>query len=289
MKQLLFSFLVRLLRICISMTANKYNMGCQILSLQKRGIEKKECVFMRVLLASLCFMVVFCVNSWSIQKGDPALVGVWLCDEGSGKEILDSSGNDNNATGTFKWGEGKIDGGIEVSSGSVDVPTSDSVNSIVDEVTLAGWFRVDADSDTGIRRQNAYLLEDQSATETTPNAWAFGVWTPGVLVLWGKTEVKQKEWIHIAGTYDGKTMKLYLNGKLDAETPHTGSIQVPGDLLQLKYGSETYIGGMDEIVILNRAIDENEVKLLTKGWAESISVLGQDKMSLTWGKIKQIK
>jgi len=244
----------------------------------------KSSTIVSCLLAILCV----CNIARSLEPDDPALIGLWLCDEGNGNKILDSSGNENHATGTFEWGEGKFGDGIELSQGSVDVQTSDSVNSIVDQITIAGWFRIEADSDTGVRRQNAYLLEDQSATETIPDSWAFGVWTPGVIVLWGKTEVEQEEWTHIAGTYDGKSMKLYLNGQLDSEMANTGSIQVPADLLQLKYGPETYIGGMDEIVLFNRALDQNEVAALAKGWEAAMPVESVGQLSATWGRMKSL-
>ncbi|MGB9597924.1 MAG: hypothetical protein ACPL7B_16690, partial [Candidatus Poribacteria bacterium] len=96
------------------------------------------------------------------------LVGLWLLDDSSGNTVKDSSGNKNDASinGAFKWEKGKFDGCLVASgSGSIDVKTSDSINSVTDAVSVGGWFRVDADSDTGIRRQNAYLLEDQSSSE----------------------------------------------------------------------------------------------------------------------------
>jgi len=119
---------------------------------------------MKCLVTVACFLAILCVctASWSLDPDDPALVGLWLCDEGSGDAMIDSSGNGNDATGNFDWGEGKFGDGIAVSAGSVVVQTSDSVNSIKEALTVAGWFRVDSTSDTGIRRQNAFLLEDQS-------------------------------------------------------------------------------------------------------------------------------
>jgi len=257
---------------------------------------------MKYLATVACFLAVLCVCtvSWSLDPDDPALVGLWLCDEGKGDTIVDSSGNENDATGSFEWEEGKFGDCIVVGAGSVNVTTSDSVNSIKEALTVAAWFRIDAASDTGIRRQNAFLLEDQSTSEPVPDGWSFRIWTTSGLSpgAYGKTKLKLGEWYHIAGTYDGEVMKLYINGVEEKELltdggaafngEWTGDIMTPGDQLQLKYGSETYIGGMDEIVIYNRALSADEINQLVEGWELAISVASQGKLSSTWGAIKSL-
>ena len=129
---------------------------------------------MRKLLMAVfsVFLLCLCANSWSLDPEDPALVGLWLCDGGTGDTLEDSSGNGNDASGNFDWDEGKFDNGILISGGGITVPTSDSVDSIGEAMTVAAWFRVDSDSDTGIRRQNAFLLEDQSSSEPVPNGFS---------------------------------------------------------------------------------------------------------------------
>ena len=230
------------------------------------------------------------------------LVGVWLFDDGSGNTVKDFSGNKNDASinGAFKWEKGKFDGCLVASGGgSVDVKTSDSINSITEAVTIAGWFRVDGDSDTGIRRQNAYLLEDQSASEPVPDGWSFRIWTSSGLSpgAYGTTKVKKGEWTHIAGTYDGKTMKLYINGVEEKELKTdgnanfngewTGKIGVPADALQLKYGAESYTGGMDEIFLFNRALKQSEINDMMKGYKAALAVISaKEKLAYVWGGLK---
>lgn len=259
---------------------------------------------MKYLFTTACLLTValyVCTASWSLDPRDKAIVGLWLCDDGKGDTVTDSSGNENHGiiNGAFKWEKGKFDGCIvSPGSGSIDVKTSASINSIKDAVTIAGWFRVDGASDTGVRRQNAYLLEDQSTSEPVADGWSFRIWTTSGLSpgIYGPTKVKVGEWTHIAGTYDGEIMKLYINGveekdlKTDAgantDGGWSGQIQTPGDQLQLKYGSETYIGGMDEIIILSRALSADEVRQLMKGWKSVLSVESKDKLAVTWGAIK---
>lgn len=252
-------------------------------------------------LLCLLAMICICTASWALDPDDPALVGLWLCDEGSGDTLGDSSGNANDATGTFDWGEGRFGDGLLLSAGTVTVPTSDSINSVTDGLTIAAWFRVDADSNSGIRRQNAYLLEDQSDTEPVPHGFSFRIWTANGLSpgIYGQTELTQGEWYHIAGTYDGAIMKLYVNGDEEAELLDSvgagitgewaGDVAAPADELQLKYGAEVYIGGMDEIILFSRALTDAEIMALAGGWEAAKPVNGQDKLAATWGTIKRLE
>ncbi len=236
-------------------------------------------------------------------KKDPAIIGLWLFDEGSGTVVKDSSGNGNDGkiTGNFTWGAGKFGQAIIApGTGQIDVAVSPSLNKVTKAMTIAGWFRVDKDSDTGIRRQNAYLLEDQSASEPVPDGWSFRIWTTNGLSsgAYGTTKVEKGKWTHIAGTYDGKVMKLYINGVEEKELKTDGNanfngewagkIGTPGDILQLKYGSESYTGGMDEIVLFSRALSADEIKQLLKGWKSAMLVKPKDKLSITWGSIKSV-
>lgn len=257
----------------------------------------------KVMLFSI-LITVFIITSiaWSIDvKKDPAIIGLWLFDEGSGTVVKDSSGNGNDGkiTGNFTWGAGKFGQAvIAPGTGQIDVAASPSLNKVTKAMTIAGWFRVDKDSDTGIRRQNAYLLEDQSSSEPVPDGWSFRIWTTNGLSTgaYGTTKVEKGKWTHIAGTYDGKVMKLYINGveekslKTDGNANFngewSGDIGTPADNLQLKYGSESFTGGMDEIMLFSRALSASEIKELTSGALLTTAVNPNTKITSTWAVIK---
>jgi hypothetical protein len=251
------------------------------------------------------FMFVFIISTsvWAIDvKKDAALVGLWLFDDGSGTVVKDSSGNGNDGkiTGTFKWETGKFGGAlIAAGTGQIDVPKSASLDKVTKAMTIAAWYRIDAASDTGLRRPNAYLIEDQSTTEPVPDSFSFRIWTskglsPGI---YGKTKLQQKTWYHLAGTYDGTQMLLYINGVAESvvtdstgaaiDGKWSGDIGIPTDALQLKLGSETLVGGMDEIILFSRALTAKEIKELMVGAINPTAVSNYEKLTTKWAAIKR--
>ena len=82
-------------------------------------------------------------------------------------------------------------------------------------------------------------------------------------------------------------------GALDAGgkdwKPEWGGAIAPGSALQLKFGSESFTGGIDEIVICNRALEADEIGQLLIGWADAFAVEPQSKLVTTWSRIKAKK
>jgi hypothetical protein len=173
---------------------------------------------------------------------------------------------------------------------AVSVPITDSLNSLEKAMSLGGWFRIDEPSDTGHRRNASYLLEDQAGGEQNPDGWVFAVWTNdgGIGLAWGHKKVKPKVWTHIAGTYDGKMLSLYINGKLDVSVKKEGKISNPGNPLGLgKYGGETYVGGMDEVFLYDRALSTDELEAIMKSFEVAFAVESRSKLATCWASLKQ--
>lgn len=237
----------------------------------------------------VCLMVIGCaaiVMAAPVEKG---LIGLWLFDDGSGKD-LSGNGNDGTVDGGVKWTDGKFGKAMDVATSgqAMTISPSKSLDSIKDGITIAAWVMVNAVSDTGIRRDSCYLLEDQSTSETKPDAWSFRLWTPGLSPgLWGQAGLKMEEWHHLVATYDGKMMRLFVDGKLDTEEQYSGKVNVNANSLTIgKYSGETFIGAMDEVALYDRALTEDEVNILMGGWNTKLSVQPKCQFAITWGRIK---
>jgi hypothetical protein len=106
------------------------------------------------------------------------------------------------------------------------------------EFTVSSWI--------SIRKTTKYgciigLMEDNGDAETgwslgyTDDAFTFGLAGKGsddgngkMTYIKGKTTIEADRWYHVAATYDGRAMKLYVNGQLEAQSgEQSGDILYP--------------------------------------------------------------
>lgn len=76
-------------------------------------------------------------------------------------------------------------------------------------------------------------------------------------------------WYHLAGTYDGGTMRLYLNGSLVGSMPAAGGIgyhpQAPVAFGNMATDQRAFFGALDDIRLYDRPLDQAEVVDLVLG------------------------
>ncbi len=82
----------------------------------------------------------------------------------------------------------------------------------------------------------------------------------------GKTPIERNRWHYVAGTYDGETMRLYVDGKLDAEsTAQAGEILYPdkGRLAVAAFADDDELypleGALCEVKLYARAMPAEEI------------------------------
>jgi len=131
----------------------------------------------------------------------------------------------------------------------------------------------------------------------TYNQFSLAVSTEGAddgdgILTYLKTPVFEvNEWYHLVGTYDGSTMKIYVNGNLEGTSEvQSGDINYPDNIFLsigiYKDDNENFphTGMLDEVRLYERALTEAEV--LQNYAAQGLSVDTAGKLSLTWGEIK---
>jgi glucose/arabinose dehydrogenase/chitodextrinase len=196
------------------------------------------------------------------------LVAGYSFDAGSGSSVADVSGNGNTGASTAAtWVTGKY--GTALSFNGTDarvrVPASTSLN-VTSAMTLMAWIRPTADQSgwrTIIQREpDFYMLNASNASGPLRPA---GGGTTGGAFQWigGPTASPLNEWTHVALTYDGSGLRLYVNGTQVATTPAVGTIESTGNPLWIggnnPYG-EYFHGLIDEARIYDRALSATEIQ-----------------------------
>ncbi|MDA0168656.1 Ig-like domain-containing protein [Solirubrobacter taibaiensis] len=200
---------------------------------------------------------------------DPAgLVGAWGFEEAAGTSATDSSPAKNHGTITGATRvSGRHGGGLSfVNSGDwVTIPSHASLN-LGAAMTLEAWV-----NPTGFNYWHTVLLRERNA-----NAMAYGLYadndvdrasghvsTNGSEVHTnGTSTLPVNTWSHLAVTYDGSSLKLYVNGTLSSQRAVTGTID--SSTLPLRIGGnnvwgEYFRGVLDEIRVYRRALSAAEL------------------------------
>ena len=175
----------------------------------------------------MCKQFAFLICSIVLLAGaaQADLVGLWRFDEGSGTVAHDASGNGHHGTlvGDPKWTGGKIGGALDF-DGQNDVVELGAFDVVSSGITLAGWMRPESfaindgrvitkavewgendhwwmlstiSSGGEIRLRFRLKTEGQNTTTLIASS--------GALVV--------EQWQHAAATWDGTTMRLYLDGE----------------------------------------------------------------------------
>jgi len=218
-------------------------------------------------------------GTFSMNTSD--LVGYWKFDNGLGNDTYDYSGygNDGNIIDDEgnQWVTGRFGFALDFDGTNdyVDVGNDSSLD-ITDAITIEAWVK--ADTQSGYRR----IVSKQYQTDQTTgnscyqlgihddNNWRWSV--GGVFDVRNTSSVSQPEpgkWYHVAGTYDGTNVRIYVNGQTIYSGTDSGSIRVnssePVSIATSIFNGATnyrHDGVIDEVRIWNRSLSADEIKML---------------------------
>ena len=181
---------------------------------------------------------------------------------------VDSSGNGN--AGTLSGAE-RVGGGVfgdalrfDGRGAQVVVPDAPSLR-LRDAMTLEAWVKPadvpNAWRDVIYKGDDNYYLEAASDRET--RASGAGVFDGTRGHVFAASPLPVDTWTHLAVTYDGAALRLYLNGGEVAEVPQTGAIASSTRPLELGgdsvYG-QFFDGLIDEVRVYNVALNADEIR-----------------------------
>jgi hypothetical protein len=221
-----------------------------------------------------------CVLSVHRVEASSGLVGSWSFDEGTGTSVHDSSGNGNNGTlmnapvwSTGKYGDALTFDGIY---DYVEIPHNETLTS--SNFTIEAWIYLSSDV-VGTQARKV------SKQETISKSYSFDIFGNGyggstgnqLLLSIGNganwwnflsaTHLSNQTWYHVAGTHEGTTSKIYIDGQLDkngttsTQTANNTGVLTIGCQKQTGTNASFFFNGtIDEVEIYNRALSQQEIQ-----------------------------
>ena len=195
------------------------------------------------------------------------LVGAWGFNEGAGATASDVSGFANNGTlSAATWtAQGKLGAGLSFNGTSAQLAVADSASlDLTSAMTLEAWVNSSTAS-TGWRSILAkntdrfYLMASSDPQGMPAVGGTFGA---GNLNVLGTQVLPVGAWAHVAATFDGASLRLYVNGSSVANTARSGALTASTQNLLIgnDFYGEYFQGVLDEIRIYNRALSAPEIQ-----------------------------
>jgi len=230
------------------------------------------------------------------------LVAAWSFEEGSGNSVKDVSGNGHDGViSGAKWVVGKIGKALEFNGDGdqVLVENDDALN-IKGELTVEAWvfptgWNPDLNAVAQKWEDGSNRRQYQLNVYQAKNWWYVSDAGSNFPRAEGVIDVPLNQWTHLAGTYDGKKLRSYTNGKFDVELAQANGIFASDIPVVIGgYGPKTpkcvyaqnrhFMGIIDEVRFWNKALTENEIRA---GMEKSVvAVYPSGKCATTWAEVK---
>ncbi len=212
-------------------------------------------------------------------------------EEGAGSLVFDISSNQNDGVidgSVTRLGQGRFGEALEFSGsggfvdlGSLDIPGN--------SLTLASWIYADTFS-----THDARIVSKATGVNEDDHFWMlstigsggiklrFRLKTDGGITqtLIGDSILPANTWIHVAATFDGSQMRVYVNGQLDGTLSRSGSIaqdgSVPAAIGDQPQGGRSFDGRIDDVRIYRRALSSSELLQAMNGPVSPLGVSDMD-------------
>ncbi|WP_193213683.1 LamG-like jellyroll fold domain-containing protein [Luteolibacter marinus] len=221
---------------------------------------------------------------------EPGLVAHWKFDASSGAAVSDAAGDHDGAIhGATGWmPTGGVNGGALDFSGSdnwITVPTDDllKLRALNNAYTVSTWVNLDSAANQAILYHGLGCSSWASWHLAVGQLEVVAVGFPGSLVFSSRSAnnsvdstwlvdpspVETGQWVHAAATYDGATLRFYVNGSEVGSTPHANALpfdspesnfHIGADPGCLPTGRTPMDGRIDDVRIYVHALTAQEIQ-----------------------------
>jgi hypothetical protein len=218
------------------------------------------------MLLGLALILISAGAARAFDRGDPALVGYWPFNEGSGTVAADLSENgyDGTLNGGVTWTDGIYGGALHFDGSGANVGTGKSILNDVPGFTLAGWVSAsNVDVYSSLFGQNdliefGFIGGSQLGTWLLGNNWQ---------LVSAAYPFDYPSWHHVALTGDATGVVIYIDGQEAARD--AGAVSSGSSGFTFKIGADVFnatgdpfLGEIDDVWVISRALTAEEVKIL---------------------------
>jgi hypothetical protein len=207
-----------------------------------------------------------------LQSQRPGLVLALAFDEMSGLTAFDSSPSSSHASiSGASWTAGKSGGGLQFDGINDMLTVADATSLDLTRMTLEAWVKP-----ATVSGWRSLLVKEIGAGTTGDLVYALyansdTVGGPGTFISAnnfkhtdvGPTRLSVGQWAHVAATYDGTVLRLYVNGIQVAWFGVTGSIASSTSPLRIGGNTiwgEFFAGVMDDVRVYDRALTQADIQ-----------------------------
>ncbi len=183
-------------------------------------------------------------------------------DEGSGSVTYDSVGsidgtltNMNTAT---CWGDGQSGKALEFDGSDDHVVLSDDISLSYSGSTISCWIKIDDDGDNCIfgNSTNSYC---GYIRRTDDGRIVIECDNNNMYLSSAQHQLEDYNWHHLVVVFDGANSSIWLDGKSLTITNNSLDTGLTLDLIGVRKDQDYFNGTIDEILVYNRALNENEI------------------------------
>ncbi|MBD3312875.1 DUF4215 domain-containing protein, partial [Candidatus Woesearchaeota archaeon] len=187
-------------------------------------------------------------------------------DETSGETAFDSSSNNKNGDLSDglkdSWVPGLFGNGLSFDNSLDNVVVGNEPfvgEDMEDSFTFEAWVRPDSvDYNREILEKTNYNMLRIKSGKLSVSAYS-----GSSAQVTSDSSLTAGEWYHLASTYDGSNLKIYINGELEGSEEFTGGFWA-GDNLNI--GSGSFAGIIDEVSAYNTVLTQEQLKQHYNNW-----------------------
>ena len=206
-------------------------------------------------------------NTPNPGSGNQDFISHWKLNENSGTTATDSESTNNGSITGAQWVAGVEGGALEFNGGNsnVNIPNAPNLNT-TESITIMSWAKVYEYKESKIAQKG-----DWDGHGIGIGKW--NGWKGHIRIQGGETESIEWDdgrpaldvWNHLAMTYDGDYLKLYINGQLCKSRAVTGELNQNDRTFSIgsDNGNQKFFNGsIDDVRIYGSALSQTEIQFI---------------------------